>query len=140
MSWLKALHLIFMVTWFAGLFYLPRLFVYHATTTDKTGHQRFCTMERRLFAIMTIGGALTIVFGVWLLGLYLAAGWAMPVWMHLKLVLITALIAYHLWCWALIERFAEGRNIHSERWFRWFNEIPAVILVAVILLAVLQPV
>jgi protoporphyrinogen IX oxidase len=136
---LKAIHLIFMVTWFAGLFYLPRLFVYHADTADGPVHDRFVVMERRLFALMTIGGLMTLVFGTWLLGVMLAAGWSMPAWMHAKLALVALLVAYHAWCWVLLRRFATGRNRHTPRWFRWFNEAPSLALVAIILLAVLKP-
>ena len=137
MTWIKAWHVIFMVTWFAGLFYLPRLFVYHATTTDAAGAARFCVMERRLFVIMTIGAALTVVFGLWLLALnpaLLASGW-----MRLKLVLVAALLAYHAWSYKLMRDFAASRNTHRTRWYRWFNEAPSLFLVAIVLLAVARP-
>lgn len=137
MPWIKAWHVIFMVTWFAGLFYLPRLFVYHASTTDDAGRERFGVMERRLFAIMTIGGVLTAVFGLWLLAAnpaLLASGW-----MQVKLVLVAVLVAYHAWTWRLMRHFAAGRNAHSERWYRWFNEVPSLLLIGIVLLAVLRP-
>ncbi len=139
MAWLKALHVIFMVTWFAGLFYLPRLFVYHAGCTDMPGHQRFCMMERRLFGIMTLGAVVTAVFGFWLLYVYLASGWTMPLWMHIKLGLVVLLIGYHAWCYRLMKHLADGTNTHTERWYRWFNEAPALLLVAIVLLAVVKP-
>jgi putative membrane protein len=137
MPWIKAWHVIFMVTWFAGLFYLPRLFVYHAATADSAGIERFRVMERRLFAIMTIGAALTAVFGLWLIArspALLDTGW-----MRAKLLLVLILIAYHVWCWRLLRDFAAGRNARSERWYRWFNEVPSLLLIGIVLLAVLRP-
>ncbi len=137
MPWIKAWHVIFMVTWFAGLFYLPRLFVYHASTTDTAGAERFCIMERRLFSIMTIGGVLTAAFGLWLLARnppLLSTGW-----MQAKLVLVSLLIAYHAWIGRLLRDFAGGRNRRSARWFRWFNEAPSLLLVGIVLLAVAKP-
>jgi putative membrane protein len=137
MPWIKAWHVIFMVTWFAGLFYLPRLFVYHASTTDRAGMERFQVMERRLFAIMTIGAAMTALFGFWLLArnpALLATGW-----MRVKLALVLVLIAYHVWNWRLLRDFAAGRNARSARWYRWFNEVPSLLLIAIVLLAVVRP-
>ena len=137
MLWIKAWHIIFMVTWFAGLFYLPRLFVYHADCEDRSGHERFVVMERKLFAIMTIGALLTALFGVWLI-----AAWHWPLtelWLQIKLLLVLALIAYHLYCAKLVKRFKLQQNVHSGVFYRWFNEFPALILIAVVLLAVLRP-
>jgi putative membrane protein len=137
MPWIKAWHVIFMVTWFAGLFYLPRLFVYHAATTDVAGDERFRVMERRLFTIMTIGAVLTAGFGLWLLAAnpaLLASGW-----LRLKLVLVALLVGYHAWIWKLMREFAAGRNARSARWFRWFNEVPSLLLIAIVLLAVVRP-
>lgn len=138
MLWLKALHLIFMVTWFAGLFYLPRLFVYHAMSDDEVSLQRFCVMERKLlWSIATPGGVLTLLFGFWLLAYrpdLLFVGW-----MQLKLALIGVLVGYHAWCIVLQRRFARGGNRHGHVWYRWFNEAPVVILIAVVILAVLRP-
>ena len=137
MLWIKAWHIIFMVTWFAGLFYLPRLFVYHASATDIAGIERFRIMERRLFVLMTIGGVLTTAFGLWLLirnpGL-LATGW-----LQFKLGLVVLLIGYHAWNWRLVQNFAAGRNIRSDRWYRWFNEAPSILLIGIVLLAVARP-
>ena len=134
MLWVKALHIIFMVTWFAGLFYLPRLFVYHAMAQDRPSLERFKVMERKLFwGIMTPGGVLTIVFGVWL-WLRGASGW-----LHAKMALTALLVAYHLWCALLMRDFAAERNKRSHVWFRWFNELPSVVLFAVVLLVVLKP-
>ena len=137
MLWVKSFHLIFMVTWFAGLFYLPRLFVYHAAAQDRISLERFKLMERRLFwGIMTPGATLTILFGVWLwLGWFRGAA----SWFHAKVALVALLVGYHLWCWRLMRDFAAERNTKSERWLRWFNEIPTVILIATVFLVVFKP-
>ena len=137
MPWIKAWHVIFMVTWFAGLFYLPRLFVYHAGATDAAGIERFRVMEARLFAIMTIGAILTAVFGVWLLArnpALLETGW-----LRAKLALVLLLVGYHVWCGRLVRALAAGKDVHSARWYRWFNEIPALLLIGIVLLAVARP-
>ncbi len=135
--WLKALHVVFVVTWFAGLFYLPRLFVYHADTTDRISVDRFKIMERRLYAIMTIGAVLAAIFGV--LMIVAMPGYLQLGWLHAKLALVALLIGYHLWCRQLVQLFAEDRNIHSHRWYRWFNEAPSVLLIAIVILAVVKP-
>ncbi len=139
MLWFKALHLIFMVTWFAGLFYLPRLFVYHAQANDNISHERFKIMERKLFwGIMTPGALLTIGFGtVTLVSSWDA--WGTATWMHLKLALIASLVVYHIWCGKLVKDFKLDRNIRSHVWFRWFNEAPVLVLVAIVILAVVKP-
>ena len=137
MLWIKAWHVIFMVTWFAGLFYLPRLFVYHASATDGAGIGRFRVMERRLFIIMTIGAVLTATFGIWMLVInpaLLRAGW-----MQAKLALLVLLVAYHAWCWQLLADFAAGRNVRPAAWFRWFNELPTIFLISIVLLAIAKP-
>ena len=137
MLWVKSLHLVFMVTWFAGLFYLPRLFVYHAQAEDSISLERFKVMERKLFwGIMTPGAVLTIVFGVWL---WLA--WYRPAtgWLHAKIALVAVLAGYHLWCWRLMRDFAAGRNRHGHVWFRWFNEFPLLVLLATVYLVVFKP-
>jgi protoporphyrinogen IX oxidase len=136
MLWIKAFHLIFVVTWFAGLFYLPRLFVYHAMTEDRPGSERFKVMERKLYyGIMAPGGVLSVASGLWLwLGYGITGGW-----LHAKLALIVILIAYHLWCGRLIGDFKHDRNIRSHIWYRWFNEVPTVILIAAVILAVIKP-
>ena len=141
MLWAKALHIIFMVTWFAGLFYLPRLFVYHAMTDDETGIKRFKTMERKLyFGIMTPGMVLTLIFGFWTLT---AVGWsayAGTIWLHIKLACVLALIIYHIYCGKLLFDFSCDRNKHSHVWYRVFNEIPVIFLVIIVLLAVVRPI
>jgi len=137
MLWLKAFHVVFVVTWFAGLFYLPRLFIYHVTATDEIGLQRFVVMERRLFGIMTIGAVLAVVFA---LSMILAApGYLAFGWLRVKLVLVALLIGYHIWCYRLMLALRAGRNSRSERWLRLFNEVPALLLIAIVVLAVVKP-
>jgi putative membrane protein len=137
MLWLKAFHIVFVVTWFAGIFYLPRLFVYHAVTTDPVSLERFAVMERRLFSIMTLGASLAVVFG---LAMVVAApGYLHLGWLRVKLTLVAALIAYHIWCRALMTALQAGRNTHSQRWYRFFNEVPALLLIAIVILAVVKP-
>ena len=137
MLWVKSLHIVFMVTWFAGLFYLPRLFVYHAMAEDAPSIERFRIMERKLFwGIMTPGAVLTLAFGLWLwLGWFRGAGG----WLHAKLALVALTVAYHLWCYRLMKAFAAGRNTHSHVWYRWFNEVPVLVLLATVVLVVVKP-
>ena len=136
MLWLKWLHVVFMVTWFAGLFYLPRLFVYHAQSEDAISRERFKVMERKLYyGIMAPGAVLTIAFGLWL---WLGYGpWGG--WLHAKLALGAVLVAYHLYCGRLLRDFAQDRNTRSHVWFRWFNEFPVVILFAAVWLVLFKP-
>ncbi len=134
---LKALHIAFMVTWFAGLFYLPRLFIYHVESTDQVSRDRFAVMERRLFVIMTIGAVLTAGFGFLML-------WFSPVlllqgWFQLKLVMLAILVAYHLRCLRWIRLLAAGSRLQNTGWLRWFNEIPVLFLLVIVMLAVLKP-
>jgi len=136
MLWIKALHVSFMVTWFAGLFYLPRLFVYHAQASDPVGIDRFKVMERKLYyGIMTPGAVFTVVFGVWL---WLGYGYS-GAWLHAKLALVAVLIAYHAYCGKLLVDFKHDRNRHGHVWYRWFNELPVLILFGIVLLVVLKP-
>lgn len=139
MLWLKAFHIVFMVTWFAGLFYLPRLFVYHAQCDDPPGRERFKAMERRLFAIMTIGALLTAVFGIWMLVAYAWQAHAGKGWLHVKLALVILMAGYHLYCGKLVGDFRCDRNRHSHVFYRWLNEVPVVFLIAVVILAVVKP-
>ena len=138
MLWVKAFHIIFMVTWFAGLFYLPRLFVYHAMTEEPATTSQFKVMERKLyFGIATPGGILTIGFGLWLwlgYGIGDNSGW---LWAKLALVLV--LVAYHLWCGRMVRQFQQDRNPHSHVFYRWFNEFPVLVLIATVLLVVFKP-
>jgi len=136
--WFKAFHIIFMVAWFAGLFYLPRLFVYHAQTTDTISLQRFCIMEKKLYyAIMTPAAILTTIFGLWLL--YLTPGFLQQAWMHTKLMCVVLLWIYHLYCGTLITTFKLNRNHFSQKFYRWFNEIPTVLLITTVILVVVKP-
>ena len=137
MLWLKAFHVIAVVTWFAGLFYLPRLYVYHAGAVDPISIERFAVMERRLFAIMTIGAALSVGFGAAMLAAnpaYLGMGW-----LRIKLALVLMLIAYHWFCHRLMRDFSQQRNTRSARWYRGFNEVPSLLLIAIVVLAVVKP-
>ena len=137
MLWLKAFHIVFVVTWFAGIFYLPRLFMYHAAATDAPGIERFQQMERRLFGIMTIGASLTLLFGLSMIVVtpaLLATGW-----LRVKLTLVAALIGYHVWCYYLMSDLRAGRNRRSPTWYRVFNEAPALLLIAIVILAVVKP-
>ena len=137
MLWLKAFHVIAVVTWFAGLFYLPRLYVYHADAKDSISIERFRIMERRLFSLMTIGAAASVGLGAAMLAaapIYLTMGW-----LRIKLVLVLVLIAYHVFCYRLMRDFAENRNTHSAKWFRAFNEAPSLLLIGIVLLAVVKP-
>src|SRR5271156_3150222 len=137
MLWLKALHVIAVVTWFAGLFYLPRLYLYHADATDAISIARFEIMERRLFAIMTIGAVLTITFGLAMLvesPVYLSMSW-----LRVKLSLVLLLVAYHGYCFKLLRDFAKHRNPRSARGYRGFNELPSLLLIGIVILAVVKP-
>lgn len=137
--WFKALHLIFMVAWFAGIFYLPRLFVYHAQTTEPKVSEQLKIMERRLLLFVTPFAILTVVFGALLLWQYGTAWLAQSGWMHAKLVLVLGLLGYHGYCFKLLADFKHDRNQRSHKFYRWFNEAPVLALFAIILLAVLKP-
>ena len=138
--WPKALHLFFMVAWFAGIFYLPRLFVNHAAAGDQPVlDERFRMMERKLYRFITPWMILTVAFGLWMLWAGAWSAYSNMLWLHVKLVLVTLLVVYHFWCGSLVKAFAEGRNRHSERWYRWFNELPVFLLLAIVLLATLKP-
>ncbi len=139
MLWIKAFHIIFMVTWFAGLFYLPRLFVYHADTVDQPSLTRFKLMEKRLYILMSIGAAGTALFGFWMLAAYAWAAWAAFAWLHIKMLLVVVLFAYHLYLGKLVIDFHHDRNQHNQRFYRWLNEFPSLILIAMVLLAVVKP-
>ncbi len=135
--WVKALHIAFMVTWFAGLFYLPRLFIYHVESSAEADRERFTVMEQRLFIIMTIGAVLTTLFGLTLL-------WSNPAllaqgWFNLKLLLLAGLLVYHIRCYRWIQNLKTGQLPTDSRWLRWFNEIPVVFLLGIICLAVVKP-
>ena len=136
--WLKTFHFIAIVSWFAGLFYLPRLFVYHALATDEISIERFKVMERRLLLfIMTPSMFGVILFG----GLLL---WKIPEffnqgWMHAKLSLVFILVLYHHWCLKIMRSFANNMNTKSDKWYRWFNEVPTVLLICISILTFVKP-
>ena len=137
MLWLKAFHVVAMVTWFAGLFYLPRLFVYHADAGDWISVERFRIMERRLFMLMSIGAVATVVLGTAMIvaaPAYLKMGW-----LHVKLALVLLLIVYHGLCYKFLRDFAHDRRTHSAGWFRTFNEVPSLLLVGIVILAIVKP-
>lgn len=138
MPWLEAFHIIFVVTWFAGLFYLPRLFVYAAENPDGPRYELLLVMQRRLLGIMHIGGALAVALGLTLL---IAQPWHLGSggWMHAKLVLVAGLIGHHIVCARIVRTFARSANQRSSRWYRWFNEIPALFLILIVILVVVKP-
>ncbi len=139
MLWIKAFHLIFMVTWFSGLFYLPRLYVYHAQTTDEISHTRFKVMEKKLFyGITTPGGILTLIFGLWLLSFNWTVYLQMH-WLQIKLGLIFLLIIYHVYLGKLLYDLKRDHNKHRPTFYRWLNEVPVLFLIGIILLAIIRP-
>jgi len=139
MLWIKAFHLIFVIAWFAGLFYLPRLFVYHTETTEAQGYARFCLMEHKLFYyIMMPAGILATGLGFWLFFLDLSY-YAYAGWMHVKLMAVGLLWAFQGYCWHLVRAFKEHRNPHSSNFYRYFNEIPTVLLFAIVMMVVIRP-
>ncbi len=134
--WFKALHIVFMVTWFAGLFYLPRLFVYHAMSDDSISNERFKVMQRKLYyGIMTPSALLTIGFGVWL---WIAYGFS-GTWLSIKLLLVLVLIVYHIWCGVIVRQFRDDANSKGHVFYRFFNEFPVLILAAIVILVVVKP-
>jgi len=139
MAWIEAFHIIAVISWFAGIFYLPRLFVYHAMSEDQISKDRFVVMERKLFwGIMTPSAIATIVLGIWLVAMapdfYLRQGW-----LHAKISLVALVVAYHISCWWFMVRFRQDRNRHSHRFFRIYNELPVLALVAIVILVVVKP-
>jgi protoporphyrinogen IX oxidase len=137
MLWLKAFHIIAVVAWFAGLFYLPRLYVYHADAKDSISIERFKIMERRLFALMSIGAVAAVCFGAAML--VAAPAYAAMPWLRIKLLLVLLVLAYHASCYRLMRDFAQDRNARSSKWYRGFNEVPTLLLIAIVLLAVVKP-
>ena len=136
MLWLKAVHIVFVVSWFAGLFYLPRLFVYHAQAEDAVSRERFKLMERKLYlGIMTPSMVLTLATGLWMwLGYGFQGGW-----LHAKVALVVLLVAYHFWMNALRNAFARDANRRTHKFYRWVNEIPTALLIAIVVLVVVKP-
>lgn len=135
MLWIKAFHIIFVTSWFAGLFYLPRLFVNHAMETNPDALSRLTLMEYKLYRFMAPLAILALGFGLWLWLVYGITG----AWLHAKLALVAGLVAYHLYCGKLMQDFKTGKNMRSHVWYRWFNEIPVLVLFVVIILVVVKP-
>jgi protoporphyrinogen IX oxidase len=142
MLWLKAFHVIFVVTWFAGLFYLPRLFVYHVEASEAVVRERLKVMQRRLLMITHVGGALALVFGIALMGWwmvnspeYLHQG----IWFHVKLLLVAGLIGYHIMLVRMVRQFARDELGYTSRWLRLFNEVPALLLIGIVILVIVKP-
>ena len=139
MLWIKAFHLIALICWFAAIFYLPRLFVYHAASADKAGKERFKIMERKLYrGIMTPSAVITVLLGSWMLvgnwDFYRTQGW-----MHAKLGLVLLLIVYHFFCYRFLINFRDDKNTRSETFFRWFNEVPVFLLTGIIIMVIVRP-
>lgn len=140
MLWVKAFHVIFMVVWFAAIFYLPRLFVYHAMSSDEISNQRFKVMERKLYyGIMTPGAVLTIITGLWLLHSYAWALYKSQGWLHVKLTLILILILYHFYCGKIVKEFKFDKNRRSHIFYRWFNEFPVIVLIGSVIMVKVKP-
>lgn len=136
--WIKAFHIIAVITWFAGLFYLPRLFVYHAAANDRLSLERFKVMERKLYrGIMTPSMLVAVALGLWMV--MLQPGFLEQAWLHAKLTLVALIVAYHFSCGALLRTFAADRNTRSHVFYRWFNEAPVLVLIAIVLLVILKP-
>ena len=136
MLWIKVFHLFSVIAWFAGIFYLPRLFVYHAMTEDEAGKERFKIMERKLLkGIMTPSAVLSIIFGSWL---WLGYGYS-GTWLTVKLVLVALLLVYHGWCAKVVRDFKEDKNIHSHTFYRWMNEVPVALLLGILIMVVVKP-
>ncbi len=135
--WVKAFHIFFVVSWFAGLFYLPRIFVNLAMVPadSPAERERLLVMARKLYKFVTPIGALAVITGLWLWYLFgFSAGW-----IHVKTTLVAGLVVYHLYCGRLLRRFREGSNLRSHVWFRFFNEVPVLVLLAVVILVVVKP-
>ncbi|MGK0498384.1 MAG: putative membrane protein [Oceanicoccus sp.] len=138
MLWVKAFHIIAIVCWFAGIFYLPRLFVYHAMTEHQATREHFKIMERKLYRFTSIFAVLTLIFGSWLLSSNWEYYWQ-SLWFQLKLIGVLALLAYHLICGHYVKQLQQDNNQHGHVFFRWFNELPVFILFAVVILVVVKP-
>jgi putative membrane protein len=136
MLWIKAFHIIFVTSWFAGLFYLPRLFVNLAMVKGEEERARLLLMSHKLYRFVTPIGALALLFGTWLWLGYGISG----VWLHIKLTLVLVLVAYHFYCGKLLNDFKQGRNTHGHVWYRWFNEIPVMILLIIVILVTVKPI
>ncbi|MES2740737.1 MAG: CopD family protein [Pseudomonadota bacterium] len=142
MLWIKALHIVFVTSWFAGLFYLPRIFVNLAQESETVAHARLLLMARKLYRFMSVLSIPAVVLGLIVLYLQYGGGpdgFKMPGWMHAKLALVVLVIGYHHACGALLKKFENGVNRRGHVWFRWFNEAPVMLLLAVVVLVVVKP-
>jgi putative membrane protein len=137
--WVKAFHIVFMTAWFAGIFYLPRLFVHHAMSEDAATRDRLKIMERKLYRFITPFMYLTVALGLWMLFDYAWATYSHMLWLHIKLALVVVLIAYHFYCGRLVKEFAGDRSRRSHIFYRWFNEFPVLLLFAIVILVVVKP-
>ena len=136
--WLKVFHIIFVITWMAAIFYLPRLFVYHAMSEDKPSRERFKIMERKLYrGIMTPSMVLATFFGAWII--ITVPGFLQGGWLHVKLTFALALIGYHFWCGHIMKQLRDDKSTKSHVWFRWFNELPVVALIVIVIMVVIKP-
>lgn len=138
LAWVKAFHIIFMVTWFAGLFYLPRLFVYHAMAKEAATREHLKIMERKLYKFVTPLMWLMVGFGFWLIYLHGAEWFDLQTWLHIKLGLVAILIAYHFYCGKIVKDFQDDQNVRNHVFYRWFNEFPVLFLFAIVILAVIK--
>ncbi|MCW8107493.1 CopD family protein [Alteromonas ponticola] len=138
--WIKALHIFFVLAWMAGLFYLPRIFVYHAESTTPSVHEQFKIMERRLWWFVTPFAILALVLGVWLIALYGTNWFAASTWLHLKLTLLIGIYGYHFYLYKLVKDFARNENKHSAKFYRFLNEVPVLIILVIVFLAVVKPI
>lgn len=139
MLWIKTFHLLFVIAWFAGLFYLPRLFVNLALEENEVARARLLLMARKLYRFMTLLAVPALAFGLWLWGVYAKLGMISGGWMHAKLALVVLLVGYHHGCGRLLRKFEQGRNSRSHVWYRWFNEVPVLVLLATVILVVVKP-
>ncbi|MDH5544712.1 MAG: CopD family protein [Gammaproteobacteria bacterium] len=139
MLWVKAIHVFFVVSWFAAIFYLPRLFVYHAETHDEAGKERFKIMERKLFAMMKFTSIGAIGLGLWMAFDYAWAAYSSSGWFHAKMLLVVILLGYQYLCSRIVRDFREDRNTRSHVYYRWFNEFPVFILLGISILVVVRP-
>jgi len=139
MLWIKTFHLLFVIAWFAGLFYLPRIFVNLALEDNEAARARLLLMARKLYRFMALLAIPALVFGLWLWAVYAKLGMISGGWMHAKLALVILLIGYHHACGRLLRKFEQGRNSRSHVWYRWFNEAPVLILLATVILVVVKP-